>query len=616
MIDEEGSCMTAIPFSEFAPTRRFQPALALSPDGATVVYSSNASGQPNLWRQEIDSDHATQLTRFTDRAVRDVEWSPDGSRLVFTADHEGDEFHQVFVMDVDGGEPRALTDAPRVQHHLAAIETFSADSRFILYAANDRDQTCQDVLLFDLADESSQRLVATDGLHYPNAFSPDGRYVVATRLNSNTDADVLLVELGITDPADPLVLNPHDGEAKHDPAPWKPDSSGVFAISDQDREFTGLAEFGLTPGAPTWVETPAWDVEQVVVAADGSVLAWSVNEDGYSKVHARHLASGDAIDVPGIPAGVVNTLRISRDGTRLAFLLAMAARPTEVVIVDLRSKTVQLLTDSRPPALTRVQAVEPTLVRYPTHDGREVPAFLYRPVGDARFPVVLSIHGGPEAQERPMYMYAGFYQYLLANGIGVLAPNVRGSTGYGATYQKLIHHDWGGAELGDFEYAVKYLHALDWVDPERIAVFGGSFGGFATLSCASRLPHLWAAAVSIVGPSNLVTFVKAVPPTWLRLMAKWVGDAETESDFLMSRSPVTYADDIVTPLFVIQGAHDPRVVKAESDQIVERLRSRGVDVRYDVYDDEGHGFTNRANEIKALGDAGEFLIEHLAERHA
>ena len=272
---------------------------------------------------------------------------------------------------------------------------------------------------------------------------------------------------------------------------------------------------------------------------------------------------------------------------------------------------VHVLTDSTPPALREITAVEPELIRFPTHDGRDIPAFLYRPHGDGPFPVVLSIHGGPEAQERPMYMYGGFYQYLLAQGIGVIAPNVRGSTGYGSTYQKLIHHDWGGDELRDFEHAVKHLHSLGWVDPDRIAVFGGSFGGFATLSCVSRLPKLWAAGVSIVGPSNLVTFVKAVPPTWLRLMAKWVGDAETERDFLLERSPVTYADDIVAPLFVIQGANDPRVVKAESDQIVERLRARGVDVRYDVYEDEGHGFTKRANEIKALGDAGDFLVAHL-----
>ncbi|MDX6311645.1 MAG: hypothetical protein QOF44_1109 [Streptomyces sp.] len=601
-------------FADFAPARRFQPTLALSPDGRTVVYSSNASGQSNLWRQDIGSENATQLTRFTERAVRDVAWSSDGDRLVFTADHHGDEFHQVFIIEADGGEPRALTDAPQVQHQLAAVETFSPDDRFIVYAGNDRDPTCQDVLVHEIATGETRRVITAEGLHQPIAFAPGGRRVAAVRLNSNTDADLLVADLDTSDPANPTNLSAHDGEVKHEPGPWKPDGSGLYILTDDGREFTGIAEFPAVPTAGAqfgWYERPEWDVEQVVLSRDGSTLAWTVDEDGYSRLHVRRVSDGHDVAVPTLPGGVISALRISADGGRLAFLLATATRPAEVVAVDLAAGKVDVLTDSMPPALLEIAPIEPSLIRYATHDGREIPAFVYRPHGDGPFPVVLSIHGGPEAQERPMYMYGGLYQYLLANGVAILAPNVRGSTGYGASYQKLIHHDWGGAELGDFESAVKYLHGLDWVDPARIAVFGASFGGFATLSCVSRLPDLWAAAVDIVGPSNLVSFVQAVPPTWRRLMAAWVGDHETEREFLLARSPVTYADDIRAPLFVIQGANDPRVVKAESDQIVERLKARGVDVRYDVYEDEGHGFTKRANEIKALGDAADFLVAHL-----
>jgi dipeptidyl aminopeptidase/acylaminoacyl peptidase len=208
-------------------------------------------------------------------------------------------------------------------------------------------------------------------------------------------------------------------------------------------------------------------------------------------------------------------------------------------------------------------------------------------------------------------MYSGAYQYLLSRGIAILAPNVRGSTGYGKSYQKLIHRDWGGDELKDFEAAVQYLHAQPWVNRERIGVFGGSFGGFATLSCVTRLPDYWAAAVDVVGPSNLVTFAKAVPPTWRRMMADMVGDPETEVDFLMERSPITYVDRVKTPLFIIQGANDPRVVQAESDQMVERLRERGIEVRYDIYEDEGHGFTKRENELRAWRDMAGFFEQYL-----
>jgi dipeptidyl aminopeptidase/acylaminoacyl peptidase len=179
-------------------------------------------------------------------------------------------------------------------------------------------------------------------------------------------------------------------------------------------------------------------------------------------------------------------------------------------------------------------------------------------------------------------------------------------------YQRLSYRDWGGGDLGDLADAVHYLRGQDWADPERIGVVGRSYGGFAALSCVARLPELnWAAAVAWCGPSNLVTFTRSQPPTWRSKVAFMVGDPEADEQFLMSRSPVTYVDQIKAPLFVIQGANDPRVPKAESDQIVERLRARGVEVRYDVYPDEGHSFGKRENQIRAWSSAGEFLLSHL-----
>ena len=225
--------------------------------------------------------------------------------------------------------------------------------------------------------------------------------------------------------------------------------------------------------------------------------------------------------------------------------------------------------------------------------------------------MVVSIHGGPEAQERPAYAYNGLYQYLLSRGIGVLAPNIRGSSGYGISYQKLIHRDWGGGELEDIRHAAEYLRTLEWVDASRVAIFGGSFGGFATLSALTRLPEYWATGVDLVGPSNLVTFVESVPPFWRPTMRDWVGDAEDDRDLLLERSPITYIDQVRAPLLVMQGANDPRVVQAESDQMVEALRQRNLGVTYYVDEKSGHGPSSRADSVKWMKMIGEYLEDKL-----
>jgi dipeptidyl aminopeptidase/acylaminoacyl peptidase len=250
------------------------------------------------------------------------------------------------------------------------------------------------------------------------------------------------------------------------------------------------------------------------------------------------------------------------------------------------------------------------LVSYPTFDGREIPAWLYRPRDtSAPVPVLLAIHGGPEAQERPVY--SPIYQYLVSRGIAVLATNIRGSTGYGKSYQRLIHRDWGGGDLKDWDHAVRWLRTQDWIDGDRIGVWGGSYGGFAVLSCVTRLPDYWAAAVDIFGPSNLVTFAKAVPPTWKRFMKKFVGDPDEDEELLRERSPLTYIDNAKAPLLVIQGAKDPRVVKSESDQLVDKLRSLGRTVEYIVFEDEGHGFTKRQNELTTFRASADWLERYL-----
>src|SRR5215831_14754810 len=323
---------------------------------------------------------------------------------------------------------------------------------------------------------------------------------------------------------------------------------------------------------------------------------------------------------------VIEDLKLSANGKRLGIMMTTPITPSDIYVIDIGkdkdyNNNVQKITHSLLGNIPENLLIRPDLIRYKSFDGLEISAFLYKPKEEIvnnipqKFGAILSVHGGPTAQEKPLYDYSGLYQYLANNKLAIIAPNFRGSKGYGKSFEKKIYHDWGGNELKDLEYAVKWLISQKEIDPNRIGVFGASFGGFAALSCITRLPQYnWKAAVDIVGPSNLVTFAKAVPEHWKRFMGELVGDPEKEESFLKERSPITYVDNInpTTNLLVIQGANDPRVVMNESDQIVERLRSKSVDVEYMVFEDEGHGFTKYSNLVRALKRSAGFLVKKLS----
>ncbi|MGW0515714.1 S9 family peptidase [Crossiella sp. NPDC003009] len=597
-------------FEQYVPGTRYWPALAISPDGRALAHVRNTGERFDLWLWEESGQR--RLTGLPERSVRRVAWSPDGRTLAFATDHNGDEQYQLHLLDLATGLQRQLTKTEGRQHILAA-NPFTPDGRRLLYAANDRDPLVQDLLVHELDSDVVHRVESRPGVMLRAvSASPDGRWLLARGMRGKTNTHCVLVDLSHPDlPAH--AATPEDAGHVCDPGPWAADSAGFFVHTNADGQFQRLAFHHLADGrTTTTVQDPGWDVEETACSADGNTLVRTVNVDGVSRLHAER--GGVPLNLPELPAGMISALALSADGSHLAFLANSPTQPTELALLNLDTGSFGYLADNRPPALAQRRPVEPELVRYPTHDGRRIPAWLYRPHGTGAFPVLLSVRGGPEAQERPAYQYSGLYQYLLANGIGVLAPNFRGSTGYGSSFQKLIHRDWGGGELGDLEHAVLFLRGLPWVRADRIGVFGASFGGFAALSCLSRLPHLgWAAGVSLVGPANLVTLTRSVPPTWRPLMAAWIGDPDTEAERLLARSPITHAERITAPLLVIQGARDPRVAKAESDQIVAALRARGVPVRYHVYPEEGHGFTKRDNEIEALSTVAEFLPHHLTD---
>jgi dipeptidyl aminopeptidase/acylaminoacyl peptidase len=599
-------------YQEFVPLLRLWPSVSVSADGSMVAYVSDASGQFSVWVQAADGlSPARQVTFLDCRAVREAAWAPDGSMLAFTADSGGDEQYQVYLVGLPGGEP-VLVSAGTGQHYLAEKSPFDLSGRYLVYSGNDRDAGVPDVIVHEIRTGRQSRFLGIPGGPcFAVAMSPDQRYVLAGAMSSNTRCQCYLGDMNR--PGTPLsaVTAALPGQYYY-PGPWAQDGFYV-RTTDGDGDHVALARLSLPDRTLTVIDGPAWDVEDVVVPAGEQIAVWSVNEDGYSVVRAHDsAAAGDTIAVPPVPGGLVKAMSISADGSVLALLMSTPTRSAEIAIARPGTdEPVRYLTGTRPVALRTADGVLPDLVRYPAADGTPIPAFLYRPAGPGPHPVLLSVHGGPEVQARPEY--SALHQCLLASGIAVLAPNIRGSSGYGHAWQKPIGRDWGGIDLSDLAAAHTWLAAQAWADRSRIAVYGRSYGGFASLSCITRLPGLWAAGVVVCGMSDLVTLARSMPPDWANIVAAMFGDLDDPDIIadLRRRSPLTYADQITAPLLVLQGANDPRVPRAEADQIVKAARDNGADVRYEVFEDEGHGFTSRENNIKAHDIITDFLTKHL-----
>ena len=620
------------PFERFA-SRRVYYAFDFLPGTDDILYSSNTSGQFNLWRQSQrvgvskvkektrsapgEEGPARQLTGFDEWTVRYIAPEPTKGRFTLLfADKDGNENYQIFLVDNENGWQRPLVYKEDVRHTFG-LGCLSPDGRIAAYSTNERSPRFLDIVLTDTVKGTTRTVLSSEATFTFGEWSPDGRNcTVVESLDKTDDSNLRLLD---TKTGKNKLLTPHKDRAVYHPCSWDREGKGFYVLTNEGREFNGLAYFDVEKGGLKWIETPNHDIEDAALSPDGRTLAWVSNVDGYSVLHLRDLRSGkkNTIKTGGMltPGWFENLklIKFSEDGKRIISLLTSPTMPHAVFVLLLREKRMQQQTFGFIGNVPQSVMSKPELIYYDSFD-RKVPAFLYKPraaQGGTRVPVVLSIHGGPESQERPIYMYSGLYQYLLSKGVGILAPNIRGSTGYGKSYQNLIHRDWGGGELKDIEHAAKYLHSLDWVDPTKIAVAGGSFGGFATLEAATRLPDYWAVAVDIFGPSNLVTTANAVPEFWKPMMKDWVGDPATETDFLLSRSPITYISNLKCPILVVQGANDPRVVKNESDQAVQKLRSMGREVEYVVFDDEGHGFTKRKNEFAAWKKTSEFLLKHL-----
>jgi len=595
---------------------------SFAPDGARLAFLTDITGVAEVWSVGLDPRVGVppwpeQLTFRGERSLS-ARFAPHAETLLVNADTGGDERWQLFALSSDGARFTPLTDRPETIYQFGG---WSPDGARILYASNERDPRYFDVYERDLASGATSLLLQYDGMATPTRYAPDGQSaLVERRRDAYHRSQLLLVGTTRGEVGSVRELTPQidEGTAQHIFAAWSADRAGLYLLSDRGRNFLALAWLDLNSGALTYLRDEPWDAEALAVSADGKRLALATNEDGYSRLELFDVADGwDArapLPTPTIPErlrGVALELTWSPDGQRLAFTLAPAADAIDVWVWDAQAGTLTRATRSALGGVPRRSFVAPTLVHYPTFDGRQIPAFLYRPPSGPQtgLPVVVYVHGGPESQFRPTYN--AVVQYLVGRGYGVLAPNVRGSSGYGFEYMSLDDIRLRMDSVNDLGHAALWLADQGIADPSRIAVMGGSYGGFMVLSAVTTYPDVWAAGVDIVGIANFVTFLENTGPWRRKLREVEYGSLENDRAFLEEISPIHHVDRITAPLFVVHGANDPRVPVGEAEQIVASLRARGRPVEYLRFEDEGHGLIKRANRLVAYPAIARFLDAHV-----
>lgn len=591
---------------------------SFSPDGQVLSFLTDITGVAEVWSVPVIAQSTAQAARpswpgqltFRGERVASATFSPKENILLVTGDIGGNELTQLYTLSADGSAFEALTSRPEVMYLFGG---WSPDGTRITYSSNERNPRYFDVYEREMESGTVKLLLQQDGSNYARGYSPDGQQVLVARSVSNICNQLILVDR-VTGEQRSLTPEVGEGPALYQMAAWSADRRGLYLVSNRGRQFLSLAYLDLTTTELTYLNDTSWDVELLEITQDGRFLAMAMNEDGYSRLELFDVSNGwearQELMGPTLPGGVVYEITWSLDGTKLAVVFASAIDTRDIWVWDMHAANVQRATQSAMGGIRRETLVIPSLVRYPTFDGREVPGFLYLPAGEQpALPVVMIVHGGPESQARPVFDPVS--QYLAASGYGVFVPNVRGSTGYGYEYQSLDDVRKRMDSVADLQYAVSWLGKSGIADPRRIAVMGGSYGGFMVLSAITTYPDLWAAAVDIVGIANFVTFLENTGPWRRKLREAEYGSLENDREFLERISPIRSVERITAPLFVVHGANDPRVPVGEAEQIVKALRSRNVPVEYLRFEDEGHGLVKRSNRLIAYPAIVGFLEQYL-----
>jgi dipeptidyl aminopeptidase/acylaminoacyl peptidase len=582
---------------------------SFSPDEKSILFHSNKSGIFNVYTMPVSGGESKQLTNSTKESFYIVSAFPNDARFLYAYDKGGNENSHIYLRELDGKE-RDLTPGEKTK---ANFLKWSQDRKSFFFSTNARDPKFFDIFEMAIVD-LAPKLIYKDETGYEFGDISNDRKFIAFGKPGNTtaDSDVYLYN---TETKEMKNITPHKGDVGNDPQAFDPNSKYLYFLSNDGSEFMYVARHDLKTGKREVVEKTPWDVSTVGFSRNGKYRLVVMNEDARTKVKIYEEATGKLVDLPTLPEGDISGVNISDSETKMAFYHDGSRSPANLYVYNFGTKDLARLTNSLNPEINPNDLVDGRVVRYKSFDGLEVPAILYQPHGASaqnKAPAIVKVHGGPGGQAR--MPYSASVQFLVNHGYAVLDVNNRGSGGYGKTFFLADDQKHGREPLWDCVEAKKYLATLGYVDDKRIGIMGGSYGGYMVLAALTFEPEEFNVGVDLFGISNWVRTLESIPPYWesqRKSLYGEIGDPKTQISMLREISPLFHAEKITKPLMVLQGANDPRVIKPESDEIVEAIKKRNGIVEYVVFDNEGHGFTKKANEIRGNKAILDFLDKYL-----
>ncbi|NEQ52739.1 MAG: S9 family peptidase [Leptolyngbya sp. SIO3F4] len=592
---------------EFLGTTNYRGS-SFSPDNRKVLVSNDASGIYNAYAIHISDRTLEQLTYSTTDSIYVIGYFTGDERFLYSSDRGGNELSHVYVQAPDG----TVTDLTPGEDLKAFFAGWAQDDQSFFVCTNERNQRFFDVYEYDASSYKRELIYQNDSGYDFRDITPDRRYIALAKTETNADSDIYLCDRTT---GNLEKITPHKGDINHRPMGFTPDGQHLYYTTDKDSEFLYLMCYTLADGDRQKIETADWDINYAYFSKQGKYLVMGINNDARTELRVYDAATMEAVTLPQLPDAEISSVTISRSEDRMAFYASNSKMPRDLFVYDFSSQTPVCLTQSLNNNIDSQDLVAGKVIRFASYDGLEIPGILYTPhqaSKETKVPGLVWVHGGPGGQSR--VGYSALIQYLVNHGYAIYAINNRGSSGYGKTFYHLDDRKHGDVDLKDVVASKQMLIETGLIDPERIGIIGGSYGGYMVLAALAFQPEVFDVGIDIFGVSNWVRTLQSIPPWWesrRKALEQEMGDFD-DVEFLKAKSPLFHTEHIVKPLMVLQGANDPRVLKVESDEIVEAVQSRGIPVEYVVFEDEGHGFVKKENQARGYKAILDFVTEYLS----